>query len=243
MNKIKIDPTYLSITIIVLAILGLIFISSTSKKESSPALSAETRDSTHLPEKEVSHSSDSASNLPKLGEVVSGTVNRNEIGGTNLHLESLRLGRSSIDPNGNFEVKIEGNQPQLLGVVDGSGNLRAYAIPLLNNQGKITIDARSSAFTVLTPMFNLSDKWKVLGEPIMLERVEKLVCFPTLVKFFKENLPTTSFEEFIENDNYRSRMHACLEEITGRKFEMKKGQDIFESDWWPYDFQELNKSN
>jgi hypothetical protein len=148
----------------------------------------------------------------KIGE---GSINRNEIGGSNLIVVSVHKPTSQVLDDGKFTTIISNEGAQLIFVQDEQKKLRATAVSLPKYANNIIFDAKSTAKAsiFMTPgilAINPEEAEK------RLRTIEQLSCFQNLHSFLKNKLLTTSLTELATDPNYSTLLRSCINETSNK---------------------------
>lgn len=147
-------------------------------------------------------SSPAGLNLPAGGAgggvAVQGTVNRAEIGGANLLIQTVQKFNGVVDGQGGFTAMVGGQVPQMVVVMENpnvspqaegllTGPLRALSLFLPNNV--MDVGAKSTALAIVFMTYGImtSDPAEALRR---IDRIEKTPSFDQLVSYFRSELPT-----------------------------------------------------
>lgn len=150
-----------------------------------------------------------------------GTVNTSEIGGQGLHVFSIwNEGKTSwIEEQGQFSVQIlSSERPQRLAVRDHARLSRGLALVGSQHIDNIAFDAQSTAFALL---FGGPGQIKTSQDiDRYFKRVSQKKSFRNFVNFLKNQLPLSSLEELVRDNQYQDLFEACYADIFGKDPEM-----------------------
>jgi hypothetical protein len=146
---------------------------------------------------------------------ISGTINANEIGGSNLTIWSA-FKQNSFVSNQQYTTKVSKMGTQLLFVTDGNHQLRGLTLSKLNNQQPLLLncDAISTAYSLLF----LSPGIATINSDstnARMNRFSSLTTFQNLVIYLRNNLPSSSLTNLISQNQTKSLIFDCISEYTG----------------------------
>ena len=146
---------------------------------------------------------------------VNGTINTNEIGGSDLLVQSLYKQNCQVT-SGQYATKVSNVGTQLLFITDGSQQLRGLTLSKLENQNPSlhSGDALSTAFSL---MF-LSPGIATINSDSTNARLNRFVglqSFQNLVGYLRNNLTTNSLSFLLSQNPLQSLLYNSISEYSG----------------------------
>jgi len=135
------------------------------------------------------------------GQVVAkGKVNLNEIGGNSLKVMSAFSDPSVVGIDGSFtNVRVSGDSPQLIIVMDDMEKLRAETISLPKNINNLIFDAASTATVSIILAYGGLGNLDLQQSEQGIDKLQTLKCFEKLKSFYQKNLLNSSLTDLAMN--------------------------------------------